>query len=104
MCYLKKIYKGEVASVAKTKELFGFMLDTDIEDRLPANLPKATTVYHKTGDAVGSLHDVGIIAKDGTVFYLGIMTSDIADNEQATKQSIATMAKVLLDYSERKDP
>lgn len=99
----RKIYKAEVTSVAKTQELFGFMIDTDIEDRLPAQLPQGTSIYHKTGDVVGGLHDVGIISRDGTVFFLGVMTSDIGDKEKETKETIAQIAKQLLDTYQKKD-
>lgn len=99
----KKIYKTEITDVAKTQELFGFMIDTDIEDRLPAQLPSGINVYHKTGDAVGGIHDVGIIQKEGTVFFLAVFTSDIGNKETETKQTIAQIAKNILDTYERKD-
>jgi beta-lactamase class A len=95
----KKIYKSEIATPAKTQELLGFMADTDIEDRLPALLPSSTKIFHKTGDTVGGIHDVGIIQKGGTGFFLAVLTSDIGDNEAATKQTIAQIAKnILNDY------
>ncbi len=93
-----KIYHNEITSKDKTKELLGFMRETDIEDRLPAKLPSSATVYHKTGDAVGNLHDVGIIAEGKTTFFLGVMTSDIGAEEKATKNTIANIAKNTLDY------
>ncbi len=93
-----KIFNNEVTSQDKTKELLGFMRETDIEDRLPAKLPSSATVYHKTGDAVGNLHDVGIITEGNTVFFLGVLTSDIGAEEKATKETIAAIAKKTLDY------
>jgi beta-lactamase class A len=99
----KKIYKSEITSVAKTQELFGFMIDTDIEDRLPARMRNDVNVYHKTGDHTGSLHDVGIIQKDGTVFFLAVFTSDIGSEETKTKKTIADLAKNILEAYERRD-
>ncbi|GIW62134.1 MAG: hypothetical protein KatS3mg089_0986 [Patescibacteria group bacterium] len=93
-----KIFNNEVTTQDKTKELLGFMRETDIEDRLPAKLPSSATVYHKTGDALGNLHDVGIITEGNTIFFLGVMTSDIGAQEKATKDTIATIAKKTLDY------
>lgn len=94
----KKIYSHEVTSVAKTEELLNFLRDTDTEDRLPAQLPQDTLVFHKTGDAVGNIHDLGIIQKNNIVFFLGVMTSDIGDNEKETKSTIAKIAKTTLDF------
>ncbi len=100
----KKIYKREITNTAKTQELFGFMIDTDIEDRLSALLPDSVNVYHKTGDTVGGMHDVGIIQKDGVVFFLGVLTSDIGNKETETKQTIAQLAKIILDeYGKHRD-
>lgn len=99
-----KLYHAQIASPGRSQELFGYMLDTDIEDRLPAMLPDDTFVYHKTGDAVGSLHDVGVIKRGNTVFFLGILTSDIGNDETGAKQTIATVAKTIVeDYTKKDD-
>lgn len=94
----KKIYKNEVANIALTKEMLDFMKDTDFEDRMPSLLPKDASVYHKTGDSVGGIHDIGIIEKGNDAFFLGIMTSDIQDSEQKTKNAIAQIAKKVYDF------
>ncbi|RJQ38459.1 serine hydrolase [Candidatus Microgenomates bacterium] len=99
---LKKIYEGKITNKANTQELLGFIKDTDIEDRIPLLLDKKTVVFHKTGDAIGNIHDVGIIEKDGISFYLGVMTSDIGDKENETKKVIAEIAKTILDYKENR--
>lgn len=94
----KKIYKGEITNSKTTKELLGFMTDTETEDRLPSLLDKNTIVYHKTGDAIGSIHDLGIIKKGDILFFLGIMTSDVGNKESKTKESIGEIAKKILDF------
>jgi beta-lactamase class A len=93
-----KIYDGEIANVALTKELLNFLTNSDFEDRLPHELPKGTPVYHKTGDGLGEIHDVGIIDTGKKSYYLGIMTSDVGDNEQATKDAIAKISKKVFDF------
>lgn len=94
----KKIYKKGVANAQATAELLEFLKDTTIEDRLPRLLPKDTRIYHKTGDTVGGVHDLGIIEKDGMVFFLGVMTSDIGDSEEQTKKTIAEIAKKTYEF------
>ena len=99
----QKIRNQEVASEALTKELLGFMKDTEIEDRLPRLLPETAVVYHKTGDAVGNMHDVGIITYKDTVFFLGVLTADIGEDEEKAKTTIAKIAKdSILFYENRK--
>lgn len=100
----RKLYTTQIASHARTQELFGFMLDTDIEDRLPALLPPDASVYHKTGDAVGSLHDVGIIKQGNTIFFLAVLSSDIGNDEQGARTTIASIAKTIVaDYRKKDD-
>lgn len=89
----EKIYNNQIAESANTKELLEFMTETEFEDRLPKSLPKETKVYHKTGDEEGFVHDVGIIETEKGVYYLGVMTSDIGDKEEQTKDTIAEISK-----------
>lgn len=90
---LDKIYKGKVTNEALTKELLGFLTDSDFEDRIPFFLPKDVEVYHKTGDVVSGVHDIGIVEKNNKAFYLGVMTTDIGNHEDETKQYIGIIAK-----------
>ncbi len=98
----KKIYANEVTDEARTKEMLSFMQDTDIEDRLPKLLPDGTVVYHKTGDTVGGLHDIGIIVHDNKPFFLAVLTSDIGDTEVATKTTMSKIAKNVIDYRNKR--
>lgn len=98
---MRLIWDNKITSAAKTKELLGFMKDTDIEDRIPASLPSTAVVYHKTGDAVGNLHDIAIIKDGEDVFILSILTSDIGTDEKATKEIISKIAKDTLSFYQR---
>lgn len=93
-----KIYKGEVTNQALTKELLGFLTESDFEDRIPINLPRDVKVYHKTGDILSGVHDLGIIEDKGKAFYLGIMTTDIGNNENETKQYIGIIAQKIFNF------
>lgn len=92
-----KIYRGELAGQALTAEMIGFMDDSDFEDRIPALLPKGTKVYHKIGDEVGNIHDVGIVELDKGTYFIGVLTSDIVD-ELAAKKTIAQISKLVFKY------
>lgn len=96
---LERIYTGKITDAAKTKELLGFMTDTDFEDRLTKGLPSDVNIYHKTGDGEGFVHDVGIIETEKGAYYLGIMTSDIGQDEQETKNTIAEISKKVFEAS-----
>lgn len=93
----EKIYKGEIASPANTKELLSFMTETETEDRLPKKLPTNTKIYHKSGDGEGFIHDVGIIEINNHAYYLGVMTSDVSGKEVQTSDIISQISKFIFD-------
>lgn len=97
-----KIYNHELTTEGKTKELLGFMQETAFEDRISANLPGDVTVSHKTGDGIGSLHDVGIIRSGDEVYFLAVFTSDIGNTEQKTKEAISKVASNLLTFYDKR--
>jgi len=97
------IYNEKITSKPKTKELLGFMNETDIEDRLPSQLPQDAVIYHKTGDAVGSLHDIGIIEYHDKSYSIAIFTSDIGTDEDTVKKTIGEIGKTILKFYENRE-
>ena len=96
------LYQHKITDEARTTELLGFMQETEIEDRIPLNLPEGVVVSHKTGDAVGNLHDVGIITQGEDAYILAVLTSDIGSSEQETKDTIAKIARTIFDFYEKR--
>lgn len=96
----EKIHTNEVTTPGQTKELLEFMSDTDFEDRIPHLLPPESKTYHKSGDAVGNVHDVGIVTYNGKTFFIGILTSEVGNQEKETKGAIAAIAKRLFDFAQ----
>lgn len=94
---MKKIYQGNITNVANTKEMLSFFKDGEFEDRIPGKLPSDVTVYHKIGTEIGIMHDVGIVVSPTTKYYIGIMVSDVTD-EEATTKLMATVSKLVYDY------
>lgn len=94
---LKKMYSGSIVNEALTKEMLSFMKDSDFEDRIPALLPPDVTVYHKIGNGIGLLHDVGIVIGPTTKYYCGIFVSGYT-NETETIQRIAEISKLIYEY------
>jgi beta-lactamase class A len=94
---LEKIYREKVANKALTFEMLSFLKDGTIEDRIPALLPKNTMIYHKTGNGVGIIHDVGIVAGPKTTYYIGMFTSDVQDELKAV-QMLATLSRIVYDF------
>ncbi len=93
----EKIYNGKVTNQSYTQEILAFLKETDFEDRLPALLPKDVIVYHKIGTEQGVIHDVGIIEQGKIKYYIGVLTSDITDDNETTK-IIAEISKAVYDF------
>lgn len=91
---LTKMYKGEITNPALTSEMLDFMDNSDFEDRIPAGVMDTVKVYHKTGDDIGKIHDVGIVDLTSRPYFLGILTSDMTD-EESTKKNMAKISELV---------
>lgn len=96
----RDIFDGKITNTAQTQEILGFLKGSDFEDRLPALLPNDATVYHKVGTGTGTVHDVGVVVHGKTKYYVGIFTSDITDEEQASGL-VAKVSKTIFDFMEK---
>jgi len=94
---LSLMYQGKITNEALTKEMMGFMDNSDFEERLPKFLPKNIKVYHKIGNEEGIIHDVGIIDFYQNPYYLGVFSIDVADLEEA-KRIIAQISKLVFQF------
>lgn len=93
----RMIYDGKITDTAHTQEMLSFLKDTDYEKRLPAELPKTATVYHKIGTEVGNIHDAGIVTDGTRTYYIGIFTSGTAEGDE-TDALFAKVSKTVYDY------
>lgn len=94
----EKIRNGEITNKASTAEMMDFLDKSDFEDRLPLLLPKEARVYHKIGNEIGNVHDVGLIVKDDIVYFLGVLSSDVGEGEEGAKKTIAQISKLVFDF------
>lgn len=94
--FFKMLYTNKITPQALTKELLGYMENTDFEDRIPKYLPRMLHVYHKTGDGVNFIHDGGIISNGKTPFILVVTSSNLTDGDKA-KETIGKIAKTIYD-------
>ncbi len=92
-----KMYEGKLVNQALTREMIGFMVDSDFENRLPGLLPNDVKVYHKIGTDVGMIHDIGIVGLKNHPYYIGVFSNDIND-EGDTEKTIAEVSKMVYDF------
>lgn len=95
--FFTALYGNKIASPALTREMLGYMEDTQFEDRLPRLIDKEIHVYHKIGDGINFVHDAGIINKDKNPFILVVTSSNLQGSEEKAKEVIGTVAKMIYD-------
>lgn len=95
-----KMYRAEITTQPLTLEMLGFMKLSDFDDRLPKGIAEGITVFHKTGDEIGKIHDVGIVDLQNRPYFIGVFTSDITDELNA-KGTIAHISKLVYEYMKK---
>lgn len=85
MKMLRLIGEGKAYSKNSSDEMLKIMLDQQYRSGIPAGLPKAARVAHKTGNISTVHHDAGIVFLDGRKPYvLVILTQFAAETGRGT--------------------
>jgi beta-lactamase class A len=81
---MMQLAEGRLVSAAASREMVGILLGQEFNEGIPAGLPKAVRVAHKTGWDDGLYHDAGIIfAENRRPYALAVLTRGLADQDQA---------------------
>ena len=98
MVIFDKLAEREAVSALASEQMIRILLDQHFNEMIPALLPKAVKVAHKTGSITGVLHDSGIvILPNGHQYVLVLLSADIK-NEPAVKGAMASVSKLIYDY------
>jgi beta-lactamase class A len=82
---LRLIADGKAYSRRASEEMLSIMLEQQYRSGIPAGLPKAARVAHKTGNISTVHHDAGIVYLEGRKPYvLVILTQFAAENGRGT--------------------
>jgi beta-lactamase class A len=85
MKMLRLVADGKAYSQSSCDEMLKIMLDQQYRSGIPAGLPKAARVAHKTGNISTVHHDAGIVFLDGRKPYvLVILTQFAAETGRGT--------------------
>jgi beta-lactamase class A len=95
---MKAISQGKAVDSAASKEMLEILLDQKFNELIPALLPPAVRVAHKTGSITGVEHDSGIVLlPDGRRYVLVILSKDLKDVD-AGKKAIALVSRRIYDF------
>jgi len=90
---MRLIAEKKVVSAAASETMIGILLGQEFNESIPAPLPIAVKVAHKTGWTGEFYHDTGILYPEGRKPYvLSIMTRGFAEDKEA--EAHACMAEI----------
>jgi beta-lactamase class A len=88
-----------LADSASSAAMINTLLDQKFRDILPAQLPEEIKIAHKSGSIAGLAHDGGIIFLPDGRRYVLILLSDELEDEAAGVNAMATISKLIYDYT-----
>lgn len=95
---LAKLHSGELLNPRDTRELLGYMQETNDEELIPAALEPGITVFHKYGQLGGLLHDAALLTSGGTAYAVVIYTESAdATDERGRVEIIHNLTRTLVD-------
>lgn len=98
MVLFDKIATGQVVSPEASNAMIATLLDQKFNSVIPAKLPKAVKVAHKTGSINGVRHDSGIVfLPDGRKYVVVLLSKEIKD-DAATTAIMATLSEWIYQY------
>jgi len=98
MKVFEQIALGKAVNKEASQQMVNILLQQFYKDLIPAKLPGGTRVAHKTGWITGVHHDSGIIFLPSGGQLVLVLLSKKATDEPATKQMLATIARLVYDF------
>jgi beta-lactamase class A len=98
MIIFQQMAEGKLVSPEASNSMIKILEDQKFNEIIPALLPVAVKVAHKTGSFSGVHHDGGIVfLPDGRRYVLVMLSKDLKDEEAAVK-SMALVSEKLYRY------
>ncbi len=93
-----KLGNGEMLDEATTNEVIDILKRQAFRDMIPAKLPGAIEVAHKTGSITGVNHDSGIVYLPNGGWYALTLLSDESEDEERTVEILAETSRIIFEY------
>ena len=97
MHLLELIATSKLVDAESSEQMLNLLLDQQINDRIPVDLPPEARVAHKTGDLDALLHDAGIIYGPSGPFVIVLMSSNLSSQSEAL-DNMPLLARKVYDY------
>jgi beta-lactamase class A len=95
--FLRKLYAGQVVSKWSSDQIIDLLSGDQINDRIPANLPRSVKIAHKTGDLSGVRHDAGIVFLEDNPYLIVLMSKDLTYEDEGV-ETLAQISGDIYNY------
>jgi beta-lactamase class A len=104
MLIFEALGKRKLIDSTASEEMIKILLDQEFRDIIPAKLPSAVKVAHKTGSITGIQHDSGIVfLPDGRKYVLILLSRFEPKDEKKAIAAMADASEMIYMWMERKD-
>ena len=98
MKVMEAVYRSELVADSSRQEMIEILKRQHYNSMIPAGLPEAVIVAHKTGSITGIAHDAALVfPPDASPYVLVILTRGYESHEAAQKIGAKISSKVY-DY------
>jgi beta-lactamase class A len=94
---LEKVYNGQIVSFESSEEIINMLTKAQINNRIPAKLPKELKIAHKTGELSQVRNDAGIVFLEGNPYVIVMMTKNLKYEDEGI-ENLAEVSKIVYDY------
>lgn len=92
--YLRNLYQGRVVSKEASQKIVDYLSRSQLNNRIPKQLPEGLKIAHKTGELAGVRHDVYL--PDGRAYIIVLMSKNLTFEDQGA-EVLARVSKVVYD-------
>ena len=97
MVIFEQLARGEAVSEEASEEMIQILKGQEYDDIIPARLPDAVEVAHKTGWITGLHHDSGVLFVPGGPTYVLVLLSQNLEDEDAGVTAFARISRLVFD-------
>ena len=97
MVIFEQLARGEAVSEEASQEMIQILKEQEYDDMIPARLPDAVEVAHKTGWITGLHHDSGVLFVPGGPTYVLVLLSQNLEDEDAGVTAFARISRLVFD-------
>lgn len=99
--FFKLLYQGKVVSPKVSEQISNYLSLSNLDNRIPAQLPEGVKVIHKTGELAHVRHDAGIVYIENAPYVIVLLSKDVKYEDSAI-ETLAQISADVYEYFNRK--